>query len=65
MLKLIPCIAEGSWVIKQSVGTVPVIVGTKLATSYYQTERYLEASVDVTSNSAAAYITGGWSGKGG
>lgn len=58
MLKLIPHIAEGSWVIKQSVGSVPVIVGTKLQTVYYETDRYIEASVDVTSSSAAAYITG-------
>ena len=58
MLKLIPGIAEGSWVIKQSVGTVPVIVGTKLKTTYYQMDRYIEAAVDVTSSSAAAYITG-------
>eukprot|EP00878_Enallax_costatus_P035281 GHUV01039297.1.p1 GENE.GHUV01039297.1~~GHUV01039297.1.p1 ORF type:complete len:470 (+),score=179.62 GHUV01039297.1:235-1644(+) len=58
MFKLIPHIAEGSWVIKQSVGTVPVIMGTKLKTVYYQTDRYIEACVDVTSSSAAAYITG-------
>jgi hypothetical protein len=59
MFKLVPHIAEGSWVIKQSVGTVPVIVGNKLKTVYYQTDRYIEATVDVTSSSAAAYITGG------
>lgn len=58
MFKLIPHIAEGSWVIKQSVGTVPVILGNKLKTVYYQTDRYIEACVDVTSSSAAAYITG-------
>jgi hypothetical protein len=58
MFKLIPHIAEGSWVIKQSVGTVPVILGNKLQTVYYQTDRYIEATVDVTSSSAAAYITG-------
>jgi hypothetical protein len=58
MFKLIPHIAEGSWVIKQSVGTVPVILGNKLQTVYYETERYIEATVDVTSSSAAAYITG-------
>jgi hypothetical protein len=57
MFKLIPHIAEGSWVIKQSVGTVPVILGNKLQTVYYQTDRYIEATVDVTSSSAAAYIT--------
>ena len=58
MLKLIPHIAEGSWVIKQSVGTVPVIVGTKLRTSYHREASYLEVCTDVTSSSAAAYITG-------
>ncbi|WIA14192.1 hypothetical protein OEZ85_002731 [Tetradesmus obliquus] len=58
MFKLIPHIAEGSWVIKQSVGTVPVILGNKLKTVYYQTDRYIEACCDVTSSSAAAYITG-------
>lgn len=57
MFKLIPHIAEGSWVIKQSVGTVPVILGNKLQTVYYETDRYIEATVDVTSSSAAAYIT--------
>lgn len=58
MFKLIPHIAEGSWVIKQSVGTVPVILGNKIKTVYYQTDRYIEACCDVTSSSAAAYITG-------
>jgi hypothetical protein len=27
MLKLIPHIADGSWVVRQSVGTTPVITG--------------------------------------
>ena len=27
MLKLIPHVAEGSWIIKQSVGTTPAILG--------------------------------------
>lgn len=58
MFKLIPHIADGSWVIKQSVGTTPVIMGNKLRTTYHQTHRYFEVSIDVTSSSAAAYITG-------
>lgn len=41
MLKLIPHIPNASWVIKQSVGTVPVIVGTKLKTTFYQTDRWV------------------------
>ena len=58
MFKLIPHIADGSWLIKQSVGTTPVIMGNKLRTTYHATRRYFEVSIDVTSSSAAAYITG-------
>ena len=36
-LKLIPHIADGSWMIKQSVGTTPVILGKQLRTIYYET----------------------------
>jgi hypothetical protein len=32
--------------------------GTKLTTSYYRQHSYIECTVDVTSSSAAAYITG-------
>ncbi len=39
MLKLIPHIADGSWMIKQSVGTTPVILGKQLRTIYYETEQ--------------------------
>ncbi len=42
MFKLIPHIADGSWVIKQSVGTVPVLMGTKLRTTYHSAGQYLE-----------------------
>jgi hypothetical protein len=35
MFKLIPHIADGSWVIKQSVGTTPVLLGNKLTTKYF------------------------------
>lgn len=61
---MIPRIAEGSWVIKQSVGTTPVIVGRKLKTSYHITPKYVEVAVDVGSSSTAQYVTGmvsaGW-----
>lgn len=58
MFKFIPHIAEGSWVIKQSVGKTPVIMGSKLGLSYHQTKRYFEVTVDVASSPAASYITG-------
>jgi hypothetical protein len=34
--KLIPNIAKGSWIIQQSVGTTPVILGQKLTTKYFR-----------------------------
>lgn len=57
-MKMIPHIAQGSWVVKQSVGTVPVIVGRKLATKYFRTSRYLEMDVDISANPTANFITG-------
>lgn len=52
--------AEGSWVVKQSVGTTPVLIGHKLATHYTFTPSYCEVDVDIGSNSTANYITGEW-----
>lgn len=60
--KLIPRIARGSWVIKQAVGTTPVLLGQKLDTRYFRgrTARgcnYFEVDVDITSNPVANNIT--------
>eukprot|EP00775_Hariotina_reticulata_P009092 gene9092-9262_t len=56
MLKLIPHLAEGSWLLKQVIGTTPCIIGRKLATSYHLTDRYMEIDVDVTTCKTAGYI---------
>lgn len=58
MMKMVPHIAQGSWVVKQSVGTVPVIVGTRLQCKYFKTARYLEMDVDISANPTANFITG-------
>lgn len=55
--KMIPNIAKGSWIIKQSVGTTPVILGQKLSTKYYRGDKYFEVDVDIGANSVAASIT--------
>ena len=34
--KLIPRVTKGSWIIKQSVGTTPCLLGNKLTTKYFQ-----------------------------
>ncbi len=56
--QVIPHMAEGSWVIKQSVGTTPVLIAHKLTTTYHFNPSYVEVAVDIGSNSTANYITG-------
>jgi hypothetical protein len=34
--KLIPRVTQGSWIIKQSVGTTPCLLGNKLTAKYFQ-----------------------------
>lgn len=34
--KLIPKIVKGSWLVKQSVGVTPVLLGRKLTTKYFR-----------------------------
>jgi hypothetical protein len=55
--KLIPNIPQGSWIIRQSVGTTPVLLGQKLTTKYSRGPNYLEVDVDISSSSVAANIT--------
>jgi len=57
-LKLIPHIADGSWMMKSSVGTTPVILGKALKTEYHVTPQYIEVDIDVSANSVANYVTG-------
>ncbi|KAF5830177.1 hypothetical protein DUNSADRAFT_14931 [Dunaliella salina] len=57
MIKLIPHIADGSWLIKQSVGTTPVILGKALKTTYHVTPQYIEVDIDVSANNVASYVT--------
>jgi len=60
--KLIPKVAQGSWVVRQSVGTTPVLLGQKLKTKYFRGIgaggcSYFECDVDITSNSVANSVT--------
>eukprot|EP00891_Asterochloris_glomerata_P006240 jgi/Astpho2/6240/fgenesh1_pg.00088_%23_51_t len=56
--KLIPSVVHGSWVIKQSVGNTPVMLGKKLTTKYFRGPGYFEVDVDVGSSRAAASAVG-------
>eukprot|EP00879_Flechtneria_rotunda_P028884 GHRR01031118.1.p3 GENE.GHRR01031118.1~~GHRR01031118.1.p3 ORF type:complete len:110 (+),score=20.18 GHRR01031118.1:271-600(+) len=63
MFKMIPHIQTGPWLLKQTVGCTPCIVGRKLATTYYVTDRYVEIDLDVTTCKTAGYIVqvcGAW-----
>jgi len=56
--KLIPRIAKGSWVIKQSVGSKPVLLGNKIACPYYRADSYFEIDLDVSSSVVANHVVG-------
>lgn len=60
--KLIPRVPQGSWVVRQSVGTTPVLLGQKLQTKYFRGRApggagYFEVDVDLTSNTVANSVT--------
>ncbi|CEG46335.1 hypothetical protein F443_16783 [Plasmopara halstedii] len=56
--KLIPTVAEGSFIIKQSVGSKPTLLGNKLKCLYYREENYFEVDIDISSNSVANTVVG-------
>ena len=50
-------VTDGSWVMRQAVGSTPFIIGTKLNTTYHRGARYLETTIDIQSNATAARVT--------
>jgi hypothetical protein len=55
--KIIPRIEVGPWVVKRAVGqNTPVLLGNKVATSYFRGPRYLEVCSDVGSSRSAAHV---------
>ncbi|XP_024529536.1 protein ENHANCED DISEASE RESISTANCE 2 [Selaginella moellendorffii] len=51
--KLIPHVAEGSWIVKQSVGKTACLIGEALDLHYFHGKNYLELDVDVGASSVA------------
>jgi len=45
-LKLIPIIAEGPWLVRNSVPTRPCIIGTKVKNRYFQSANYFEVDIE-------------------
>jgi len=60
VLKMIPRITEGSFLLKTAVGTKPFILGKYLKQSFVQDEhkRYLEVLVDVSSSAITQKLLG-------
>uniref|UniRef100_K3WVF6 PH domain-containing protein n=1 Tax=Globisporangium ultimum (strain ATCC 200006 / CBS 805.95 / DAOM BR144) TaxID=431595 RepID=K3WVF6_GLOUD len=56
-LKLIPRVVQGTWPIREGVGTTPAILGTKTYQKYFQGKQYLEIDYDIGSSTVAASIS--------
>lgn len=56
-LKIIPRVVQGTWPIREGVGTTPTILGTKIYQKYFQGgRRYLEIDYDIGSSTVASGI---------
>ena len=62
ILKIVPVVVEGPWVVKSVVGGKPALIGNKLPVNYHysppkgKNALYLEADLDIVSSSAARGI---------
>ncbi|GKD57574.1 enhanced disease resistance 2-like protein [Tanacetum coccineum] len=54
--KLIPRVSKGPWIVKQSVGNRPCLLGTILKIQYVRGKNYLELDVDVGSSMIAKRV---------
>nr|CAB3448485.1 unnamed protein product [Digitaria exilis] len=57
-LKLIPSVPKGSWMVRQSVGSTPCLLGKAVDCSYVRGPGYLEVDVDIGSSAVANGVLG-------
>lgn len=57
-LKLIPSVPKGSWIVRQSVGSTPCLLGKAVDCSYIRGPNYLEIDVDIGSSTVANGVLG-------
>ncbi|KAM0847932.1 hypothetical protein ACQ4PT_054703 [Festuca glaucescens] len=57
-LKLIPAVPKGSWIVRQSVGSTPCLLGKAVDCSYVRASGYLEVDVDIGSSAVANGVLG-------
>jgi len=56
--KLIPGVLQGSYVVRNFVGSTPALIGRKLTTSYHRGDNWFEVSIDVGSSRIGRSIMG-------
>ncbi|XP_038877165.1 protein ENHANCED DISEASE RESISTANCE 2 [Benincasa hispida] len=57
-LKLIPSVPKGSWIVRQSVGSNPCLLGKAVDCNYIRGPKYLEVDVDIGSSTVANGVLG-------
>ncbi|KAL9272434.1 ENHANCED DISEASE RESISTANCE 2-like protein [Drosera capensis] len=57
-LKLIPSVPKGSWIVRQSVGCTPCLLGKAVDCNYIRGPDYLEIDVDIGSSTVANGVLG-------
>ncbi|KAM7251184.1 hypothetical protein ACFE04_023067 [Oxalis oulophora] len=57
-LKLIPSVPQGSWIVRQSVGSNPCLLGKAVECNYIRGPKYLEIDVDIGSSTVAKGVLG-------
>ncbi|XP_020112951.1 protein ENHANCED DISEASE RESISTANCE 2-like isoform X2 [Ananas comosus] len=56
--KLIPSVSKGSWIVRQSVGSTPCLLGKAVDSTYIRGAKYLEIDVDIGSSAVANGVLG-------
>ncbi|XP_064965345.1 protein ENHANCED DISEASE RESISTANCE 2 isoform X4 [Musa acuminata AAA Group] len=56
--KLIPAVPKGSWIVRQSVGSTPCLLGKAVDCTYIRGSEYLEIDVDIGSSTVANGVLG-------
>ncbi|KAJ4778086.1 Protein ENHANCED DISEASE RESISTANCE 2 [Rhynchospora pubera] len=56
--KIIPSVPKGSWIVRQSVGSNPCLLGKALDITYIRGPSYLEIDVDIGSSTVANGVLG-------
>ncbi|XP_052297625.1 protein ENHANCED DISEASE RESISTANCE 2-like isoform X6 [Citrus sinensis] len=52
------CTAQGSWIVRQSVGSTPCLLGKAVDCNYIRGPKYLEIDVDIDSSTVANGVLG-------